>query len=52
MWNKKIKKGEIYKEIDSNKEVGDNEREREGINKKRNRKQKTEVGDDEKRKKG
>ena len=52
MWNKKIKIGEIYKEIDSNKEVGDKEREREVINKKRNRKQKTEVGDDEKRKKG
>ena len=52
MWNKKIKKGEIYKEIDSNKEVGDKEREREGINKNKNRKQKTEVGDDEKRKKG
>ena len=52
MWNKKIKIGEIYKEIDSNKEVGDKEREREGINKNKNRKQKTEVGDDEKRKKG
>ena len=26
MWNKKIKIGDIYKEIDSNKEVGDKER--------------------------